>query len=281
MSVYTSTETTRHTELGAFLKSRRARLRPSDVGLAPGFRRRTPGLRREEVAQMAGVGITWYTWLEQGRNIRVSPLVLCSVARALQLEPAERAHLFQLAGHESPVNSAEEAIRPAHRRVLESWDPYPALISGRRWDVLAWNRGAAVLFSDYGKYPEGQRNMLWVAFMDPGRRELYLDWEEQAARMVARFRTEAAPYLDEPAFQILIAELEAESPDFVRMWERRDIHDRTDGLKRFRHPELGRMDLEHTTYEISGQPGLRLMLYTPAAGSREETTLRRLNGGDS
>ena len=276
MSIYTGSETTRLAELGAFLKSRRARLRPNDVGIPDGFRRRTPGLRREEVAQLAGVGLTWYTWLEQGRDIRVSPLVLSSVSRVLQLEPTERAHLFQLAGHEPPARCSDEVVRPAHRRVLETWDPYPALITGRRWDVLAWNVGAETVFGDYRQYPEDQRNMLLLQFVDPRRRTLYLDWEEQAGSAVAAFRAEAAPYLDEPPFQALIAELRAASPDFVRMWERRDVHGRTDGLKRLRHPRFGRMDLEHTIYQITDQPGLRLLLYTPA-GSREEAILRGLS----
>jgi transcriptional regulator with XRE-family HTH domain len=260
-------------ELGAFLKNRRARLRPTDVGIPTGSRRRTPGLRREEVAQLAGVGLTWYTWLEQGRDIRVSPLVLCAVSRVLQLEPQERTHLFQLAGQEPPARVAEEVVRPAHCRVLASWEPYPAMITGRRWDVLAWNRGAETVFGDYREYPEEHRNMLMLQFVDPRRRKLYLDWEQQAERSVAAFRAEAAPYLDEPPFQALISELREASPEFRRMWERRDVHGRTDGLKRLRHARFGRMDLEHTIYQVTDQPGLRLLLYTPA-GSREEAILR-------
>ena len=274
MSIYTGSDTTRLAELGAFLKSRRARLRPNEIGLPNGSRRRTPGLRREEVAQLAGVGLTWYTWLEQGRDIRVSPLVLTAVSRVLQLEPTERTHLFQLAGHEPPPGCTDEVVRSAHRRVLEVWDPFPAVISGRRWDTLAWNRGAEAVFGDYTRFPEEQRNMLTLMFLDPDRRKLYLDWEEQAARSVAAFRAEAAPYLDEPPFQALISELRESSPDFARLWDRRDVHGRTDGLKRLRHPRFGRMDLEHTIYQITDQPGLRLMLYTAAPGSRELRILR-------
>lgn len=276
MSTYPGTDSTRLAELGAFLKNRRARLHPDDVGIPNGHRRRTPGLRREEVAQLAGVGLTWYTWLEQGRDIRVSPLVLTAVSRVLQLEPTERAHLFQLAGHEAPARCADEVVRPAHQRVLESWDPFPALITGRRWDVLQWNRAAGLVFGDYGAYPEDRRNTLLLLFLDPARRRLHLDWEEQAGTAVAAFRAQAAPYLDEPPFQSLIAELRDTSPEFARMWERRDVHGRTDGLKRLRHPTLGRVDLEHTTYQVTDQPGLRLLLYTPAPGSREETILRGL-----
>jgi transcriptional regulator with XRE-family HTH domain len=273
MPVDTGGDSTRLRELGAFLRTRRARLQPDLVGLPPGFRRRTPGLRREEVAQLAGVGLTWYTWLEQGRDIRVSPDVLCCVARALQMEPVERVHLFRLAGQEPPAGFSEDAVRPAHRRVIERWEPYPALITGWRWDVLAWNR-AADLVLVYGALPDGRRNTLWATFMVPGRRRLFRDWELEAAKMVAKFRNEAAAHLHEPACQLLIAELSAESPEFAEFWERRDLHGRTDGLKRLRHPELGDVELEYTTYQVGDQPGLRLCLYTPEPGSRTERVLQ-------
>ncbi len=276
MAGYAGTEPTRLSELGAFLRSRRARVTPDDVGIAPGFRRRTPGLRREEVSQLAGVGLTWYTWLEQGRDIHVSSQVLCTIARALRLEPAERVHLFRLAGHEPPAGFAEQGIRPAHLRVLEQWEPFPAHISGWRWDVLAWNRAASAVFGDYGTLPEGRRNLLWAMFMDPGRRQLFDDWEEEAVRLVAKFRSEAAAYLDEPAARVLIAELQTESPEFAVLWERRDVHGRTDGLKRLRHPTLGRLELEHTSYHVSDQPGVRLSLFAPEPGTRCERVLREL-----
>src|SRR5215472_2033810 len=141
-------ENMRRQALAEFLQSRRARLNPTDMGIVSSNRRRAHGLRREEVAQLAGVGLTWYTWLEQGRDIRVSSLVLGSIGRVLQLEPTERAHLFHLAGHEAPPRPMEEVVRPAHRHVLASWDPNPACITGRRWDVLAWNRSAIVVFGD-------------------------------------------------------------------------------------------------------------------------------------
>ncbi len=275
MSINTGSESTRLRELGAFLRSRRARLHPDDVDLPNGFRRRTPGLRREEVAQLAGVGLTWYTWLEQGRDIRPSPDVLCRVARALQLEPVERLHLFRLAGYEPPAGISEDAVRPAHRRVIERWEPFPALVTGWRRDLLAWNRAAdAVLGIE--ALPEGRRNLLWATFMAPEWRRLFRDWEMEAARAVARFRVEVASHLDEPACRLLIAELSAESPEFVRFWERRDVHGRTDGLKRLHHPELGDLELEYTTYHIDDQPGLRLCLCTPQPGSTTEQVLQRL-----
>src|SRR5213596_2836516 len=140
MCSYPGTDTTTRAELGEFLKSRRARISPASVGLRNGSRRRTPGLRREELADLAGVGLTWYTWLEQGRDIHASPQVLAAIARALQLEPAERSHLFRLAGHAPPaLEPASASISPRLRRVLDAWDPFPAHVAGRRRDLLAWN----------------------------------------------------------------------------------------------------------------------------------------------
>jgi transcriptional regulator with XRE-family HTH domain len=277
MPGYPGTDGTRLAELGAFLKSRRARLQPGDVGFPDGSRRRTPGLRREEVAQLAGVGLTWYTWLEQGRGIRVSYEVLRAIARALELEPAERAHMFQLAGHEPPGVAPDECVREAHRLVLMRWEPFPALIAGRRWDVLAWNRAADAVWG-YGSLPEGRRNLLWAAFMIPERRKLYADWEGAARQVVATFRADAAPYLGEAPFQALLAELRAESPDFARIWEEREVSGRRDGGKRLRHPRFGVIELEHTIYRVADQPGLTLRLYTARPGSRSEAVLREAAG---
>jgi transcriptional regulator with XRE-family HTH domain len=277
MSVDTGTGTTRLGELGSFLRSRRARLAPDSVGLPNGFRRRTPGLRREEVAQLAGVGLTWYTWLEQGREINVSPKVLCSIARALKMDPAERGHLFLLAGHRPPAGFTEDGVRQEHRNVLDRWEPYPAYILNRRWDVLAWNPVTARLFN-YSEQPGGVRNAMWAMFLLPSRRTLIADWESAAEKMVATFRGEAAQYLDEPEFLVLIAELESQSPEFAALWQKRDVRGRTHGVKSLRHAELGRLEFEHTWYEIADQPGCKLVLYTPA-DQRTEAVLAGLDLG--
>ncbi|HET9051797.1 MAG TPA: helix-turn-helix transcriptional regulator, partial [Candidatus Dormibacteraeota bacterium] len=250
--------------LASFLRTRRDRITPEAAGLPNGHRRRTPGLRREEVAQLAGVGLTWYTWLEQGRDINVSPTVLCAIARALRLDPAERAHLFLLAGQPPPTGFTEEGVRPEHRRVLERWEPFPAYIINRRWDVLAHNRPTALLFFDYERPPTGVRNGIWAMFRVPSRRTTVVDWLSCAEKMVATFRAEAAQHLDEPEFRSLVAELEAESPEFAELWRRHDVRGRTHGVKRLRTPRLGALEFEHTAYEISDQPGCRLVLYTPA-----------------
>src|SRR5204862_961012 len=229
MPVYAGTETTRKSELASFLRERRGRLQPETVGLPNGSRRRTPGLRREEVAQLAGVGLTWYTWLEQGRDIRVSPDVLCRVARVLQLEPIERIHLFRLAGHEAQPRFVDEAVRPPLRRVLAGWEPYPAIVLGRRWDVLAWNRAYVRVLGDYSELPEGRRNVLWSMFMRPSRRRLIRDWAREAEVMVASFQRSTAAYLDEPDFQELITDLREQSPEFAALWARHDVRGRLEG----------------------------------------------------
>jgi transcriptional regulator with XRE-family HTH domain len=276
MSVYPGTDATTRAELSEFLKSRRARISPATVGLPNGRRRRTPGLRREEVADLAGVGLTWYTWLEQGRDIRVSPQVLAAIARALQLEPAERAHLFRLAGHAPPATEpATASISPRLRRVLDAWDPFPAHVTGRRRDVLAWNRASEAI-NGWSRLPDDKRNLLWFVFMVPSTRRLLVDWEQEAALSVAAFRAEAGRDLSEPDYQELIADLLEGSSDFAAIWARQDVRGRREGLKRFQHPELGRFDLEYTSFQVAEQPSLRLSLYTPADDGRSETTLREI-----
>ncbi len=275
MSSYPGSSATTRAELSGFLKTRRARISPATVGLPNGRRRRTPGLRREEVADLAGVGLTWYTWLEQGRDIRVSPQVLGAVARALQLEPAERAHLFRLAGHAPPsAEPATASISQRLRRVLEAWDPFPAHIAGRRRDLLAWNRASEVI-NRWSRLPEDKRNLLWFMFLVPSTRQLLLDWDKEAPLSVAALRAEAGRDLGEPDYQELITELLEGSPEFATIWTRQDVRGRQEGLKRFKHPELGRLDLEFTSFQVAEQPSLRLYLYAPAEDGRSEARLRK------
>jgi transcriptional regulator with XRE-family HTH domain len=274
MSTYAGADATTRAELSDFLKSRRARIAPATVGLPNGRRRRTPGLRREEVADLAGVGLTWYTWLEQGRDIRVSPQVLAAIARALQLEPAERSHLFRLAGHAPPApEAASAAISPRLQRVLDAWDPFPAHVSGRRRDVLAWNRASEAI-NGWSWLPDDRRNLVWFLFMVPAARRLLVEWEKEAALSVAALRAEAGQDLSAPDYQALISDLLAGSPDFAAIWARLDVRGRREGLKRFEHTELGRFDLEFTSFQVAEQQSLRLSLYTPADDGHSETTLR-------
>ena len=270
MITYPGIATTTRAELSNFLKSRRARIAPGTLGLPNGRRRRTPGLRREEVADLAGVGLTWYTWLEQGRDIRVSAEVLTAIARALQLEPAERTHLFRLAGHASPAPEPGSAtISPRLRRVLDAWDPFPAHVAGRRRDLLAWNRASEII-NVWSQLSEDRRNLLWFMFMVPSTRQLLIDWEKEAPLSVAALRAEAGRDLSEPDYQELITGLVDGSPDFAAMWARQDVRGRQEGMKRFQHPELGRLDLEFTSFQVAEQPSLRLYLYTPADHRTED-----------
>jgi transcriptional regulator with XRE-family HTH domain len=275
MATYPGTDATTRAELSEFLKSRRARISPAAVGLPSGRRRRTLGLRREEVADLAGVGLTWYTWLEQGRDIRVSAEVLTAIARTLQLEPAERAHLFRLAGHTPPaLEPAADTISPRLQRVLDAWDPYPAHITGRRRDVLAWNRASDAIIG-WSQLPDDRRNVVWNVFMVPATRQRLVEWEKEAALSVAAFRAEAGRDLGEPDYQELIAELLESSPEFAAIWARQDVRGRREGVKRYNHPELGRFDLEYTSFQVAEQPSLRLSLYTPADDGRSEMVLRK------
>ncbi len=210
---------TARAELAQFLRSRRARIRPADVGLPQGTRRRALGLRREEVARLAEVGVSWYTWLEQGRDIHASEPLLERLARALCLTPTERAHLFELA-HGRPAARpviTPTAVSDVLKRVLDAY-PFPALASTRRWDVLAWNQPAALLYGDFGKRPVEFRNGLWSMFMDPDKRTQMPAWERAARVAVARFRLDAARAADRSEFDTLAAQLARVSPEFARLW---------------------------------------------------------------
>jgi transcriptional regulator with XRE-family HTH domain len=255
----------RRRELAAFLRSRRERTRPEQVGLPPSRRRRTAGLRREEVAQLAGVGVTWYTWLEQARDINASPQVLEAVARALQFDRHEHAHLFTLAG--LPVVTVEEQCEqlcPTARLLLDRLEPYPACVLTARWDVLAFNRVYASFFPDFESLEPDERNCLWLAFTDPAWRRVLLDWEDVVSRMVAEYRAAMAERLDDPAWRSLVERLQRASAAFAAMWERHDVEATQGRLKRTRHPEVGVLRLEYTNLWLDQRLGTRIVAFTPA-----------------
>ncbi len=265
----------RRAELADFLRKRREHLKPDDVGLPNGGRRRTPGLRREEVAQLAGVGATWYTWLEQGRDVRASLDVLEALSRALRLTPAERTHLILLGrGEEAPTcKPPAERVSPTVRRMIESLGPSPALVLGRRWDYLAWNRAACALFGDLGSIPRPVRNHLWLLFMDPLRREMFRDWERGARLAVAKFRADSARHLGDPSFDELIQALRQSSPEFCKAWKRHEVSRSSEGRKHLRHPVAGSLVFEHVVFHPAEAPEQRLILYTPVP---EEDTAAKL-----
>jgi transcriptional regulator with XRE-family HTH domain len=255
----------RRAELADFLRKRRASLQPDDVGLPDGGRRRTPGLRREEVAQLAGVGATWYTWLEQGREVRASLEVLEAIARALRLTPAERVHLILLGrGEEAPPCAAPvERVSPTLKRVIENLGPNPAFAIGRRWDYLAWNRATTLLFGDLGSVPAAARNHVWLNFMDPARRGLFVDWEKGSRLLVAKFRADSARHLGDPTFEELIAALRKSSREFCVFWKRHEVARGSAGRKELRHPVAGKLVFEHAVLVPQEAPEQRLALYSP------------------
>jgi transcriptional regulator with XRE-family HTH domain len=270
----------RRAELTDFLRSRRARLSPSEVGLLGGVRRRTPGLRREEVALLANIGETWYTRLEQGLLINVSPQVLNSIARALRMSETERRHLFLLAGQTMPDHhgDSDETVSPILRRVLAAFDPNPAWVRGRRWDMLASNRAAKAVF-DYDEAAEPKtKNVLWRFFMDASRRAS-CPWETIGPNLVAQFRSVAARYPDDIRFLSLIAELQENSQHFRRWWAQHDVCDVSEGLKRFYHAEVGEITLDHAALLVPDSPDMRVIVYTAEPGSESERKLRQLTSG--
>jgi transcriptional regulator with XRE-family HTH domain len=255
----------RRTELADFLRRKRESIKPEDVGLPNGGRRRTPGLRREEVAQLAGVGATWYTWLEQGRDVRASLDVLEALAKALRLSPAERTHVILLGrGEEAPpCKPPAERISPTVRRLVESLGPNPSYVIGRRWDYLAWNRAACAVFGDFARLPKAARNHLWQIFMDPSRRELLADWEQGSRLAVAKFRADSARHLGDPSFEELIQALRESSREFCKMWKRHEVATAGHGRKEIRHPDVGTMLFEHAVFHPTDFPDQRLILYSP------------------
>jgi transcriptional regulator with XRE-family HTH domain len=261
----------RRAELAAFLRSRRERISPAQVGLPPGLRRRTPGLRREEVALLSGVGVTWYTWLEQGRPIKASAAVLDAVARTLSLDPVERAHLYRLA--EIPaVPAAASAggawlagLEPEVQGILDQLAPLPACVLNGRYDVLAWNAPYAVLWQRTLSAPQGQRNVLWQAFLIPECCTPYArDREAELRDMVATFRALFGRHVREPEWTDLIGSLRAASAEFAAMWADQDVAMPTTRVKVFRHASAGDISLSVSSFDLSAAPENRMVIYTPA-----------------
>ncbi len=263
-------ENEQRSELAHFLRTRRSQLSPPEVGLPLTARRKTMGLRREEVAQLADVGVTWYTWLEQGRDINVSTQVLESLARALRLTPAEKKHLFLLARQATPSYMVleQEHITPFLTRFLEQMGSNPAYIMGRRWDVLAWNHAASQVFTDFADIPIEERNIVHLSFTSKEFRRRFVDWEGVAQRVLAQFRASSSQYRDDAQFGALITELQQHSPEFASWWSRHEVQGRTDGWKELLHPQVGSLVLDHSTFQSEDSPGLKMVVYLPAC---EET----------
>jgi transcriptional regulator with XRE-family HTH domain len=262
-------ESERRQVLAAFLRQRRARLSPADVGLPPGIRRRTPGLRREEVAQLANIGSSWYVWLEQGRDVHPSTQVLESLAQALRLTPNERRHLFLLAGQLLPphVSPSEESAIPALQQVLDDLNPTPAYAIGRRWDFLAWNKAAEGLFAISEASSPYARNLVWRLFTSPTMRERP-NWEQVARGTLSEFRATSARYPGDRWFEDMIEDLKQVSPEFRRWWPHHDVRNSLDSHKVIEHPTLGRLEFEHITLQVLSNPDIRIMIYSPLVETR-------------
>ncbi|MFD0257022.1 helix-turn-helix transcriptional regulator [Kitasatospora indigofera] len=270
--------TARRTALSNFLRSRRARLTPEDVGMAPGLRRRTPGLRREELAVLAGVGVTWYTWLEQGRAINPSPEVLASLARTLRLDQAETEYLFRLAGsHALPAEGpVPERVPGALLRLLDAQSPSPAFLIDAGWDVRAWNPQADALF-EFSRWPAGECNLGWVVFANHAHRARTVDWERHARRTLAQLR---AAYGERggdgsPGAQRLaavIARLRAGFPEADRWLDEHQVQERSGTEKDLEHEVLGLLRIDQLVLRAQGEPQLELVVLAP----RDEETAERL-----
>jgi transcriptional regulator with XRE-family HTH domain len=257
----------RRQELSNFLRTRRARISPAGAGLPAAQRRRTPGLRREEVAQLAGVSVTWYTWLEQRRPIRVSAGVLDSLARVLKLDPIERTQLFQLAARQPILHTRprKEKVSPLIQRLVDQEHTYSVVILGRRWDLLGWNRVARAFFMDFETLPAGERNLVWLVFTNRAMRSLLADWPSRARDVLARFRADYGRQTGDPQFVELVERLKSVSPEFAEWWPHHDVLQQGEGRKYYNHPAVGRVVGEHITLSVSDNPELRLAIVAPTA----------------
>jgi len=265
-------------DLAEFLRARRSRLQPADVGLPDGARRRTPGLRREEVAQLADISPTYYTFLEQGRDVRPSQQVLDSLSRALRLTGAERSHLHGLVHGVPPgaAPAAPDALAPEVAAMVARLDPWPAYVTGRCWDVLAVNRAARALWSDWPARPHAERNVLWWTFMDPAARTVLVDWESVAKAELARFRSAWARHPDDPQFAELISRLQEGSREVRRWWPEHEVVPLSSGVKRIRHAALGIIEFHHVVLQVADDPEQKLVTFT--AGPTESAQLAALIG---
>ncbi len=271
MSVQELPAPSRRTELASFLRACRARITPADAGLPPGFRRRTPGLRREEVAQLAGVGVTWYTWLEQGRRINASEQVLNAIARSLLLQDAERQHLFRLAEvTPTQVVSPAPAVVGEVQKILDALDPLPASVVTSMYNIAGWNSAYAALFPMV--IGSKRRNSVWCAFMTPECCNPFVNREQELPKLVAMMRGEYGKHVGEPVWERFLTELQTGSPYFAELWNRQQVSGPMRMQKRFRHAAFGELRFTTTSLSIVAAPDCRILVYT----ADDEETVARL-----
>jgi transcriptional regulator with XRE-family HTH domain len=266
-------------ELADFLGSRRRQIDPRLVGLPGGGNRRTPGLRREEVALLAGVSHTWYTWLEQGRNIRPSRQVVDAVARTLRLSAAEHEYVLRLSGHGGAAPDAVADGMPPHvQRLLDALGTSPAYAMTATWSIVGWNPAYERLYPGVAAVPAADRNLLWLVFTDVAVRELLGDWATDSRRFLTQFRAEVGSRLADPAVVDLVTRLERASEHFRKGWASHDVDRFSSGERLFEHPVVGSLLLEHHQLTPADAPGLQLVVYTAAEGTDAAEKLIRLVG---
>ncbi|MGJ3197710.1 helix-turn-helix transcriptional regulator [Peribacillus frigoritolerans] len=267
----------RHKELGEFLRNRRGRLIPEQVGLSRGSRRRTAGLRREEVAMLTGVSVDWYTRLEQGRDIQVSISVLESLTKALQLDAIERRHLFMLAHRQPPPEDVQPkaTISPTLKNFLNQLGTNPGCAIDPRMNVVAWNKAFCVVYGDYEKMTERERNLIWSTFTSSYFKEIKGEqWEEHALRFLAQFRAAYGRFIDDPWWTEQINELNRVSPEFRELWGRHDVLNTPEGRKLINHPIIGELGFEHISFQVIDSPDLQVLINIPI---EEYNTSRKIS----
>lgn len=265
-------------ELGEFLRTRRARLQPEDVGLPRYGRRRVPGLRREEIAQLAGVSVAYYTRLEQGFGDSVSREVLDAVGRALRLTVDEHTHLLHLvrpAPRRTRPPGRTAAVRPALRTMLDALDGVPAYVVGRRTEIVAWNALAGALYPGWDERPPHELSWARLIFLAPEYVDLYVDWDDKAAEVVSYLRMDAGRHPDDASLAHLVGELSMKSPAFRQLWAAHDVKERTHGRKQIRHPSAGELDLAYETFVVPDNPDLSLVIHHAPPGSSTEAVLKQ------
>jgi transcriptional regulator with XRE-family HTH domain len=266
-------------ELAEFLRSRRRQVDPRATGLPTGGARRTPGLRREEVALLSGVSHTWYTWLEQGRDIRPSRQVVDALARTLRMSPAEHGYVLRLTGHGGTDPAAASGGMPAHvQRLLDALGPSPAYAITADWSITGWNGAYERLYPGVARVPAAERNLLWLVFTDPAVRALLADWPTDSLRFLTRFRAEVGTRLADPGVVDLVSRLEAASPHFREGWASHDVDRFSSAERRFEHPVVGTLLLEHHQLTPADAPGLQVVVYTAGPGSGTAARLAALAG---
>ena len=274
----------RRREIADFLKTRRMRRQPEELGLPRGRRRRTPGLRREEVAAAAGVSAEWYTWLEQAREVRPSAQVLTRIGAALRLEPHESRHLLTLGGYAVPTTGSDSprsvSVSLRLQRLIDQMEYGPAWVFGERWDIVAWNRAASVIHGDLSTLQGIERNALYQMFLGDRIRPMLVDWEPHGRQCVAKLRATYASRVDDPWFNELVTLLRGRSVEFERWWHENDIETSQEGVKHYEHPEAGRLVFDFSVLEVLDErmSSLRLVAYVPAPGTGTREKMEALLG---